>query len=307
VARKRKLPVCTDSGNAELFAALYRGKVLYDHQRRRWFVWRDHWWTDDSDGEVQRFAKLAARTRLRAAAQIADDHEREQQVKWAVHSESRYGLQAVLSLAQAEASLADDGAGWDGDPWLLGARNGVVDLRTGALRHGKPTDRITLNTTVAFDPLARCERWMQFLNQIFLGDAELVAFVQRAVGYSLTGATREQCLFLCHGGGANGKSTFLETIRHVAGGYGWNLPFSVFELLGRDGIPNDVASLVGKRLVTAIETNEATRLNEARVKALTGSDTVSISHSSRSRRFGSRRTTNQLLPTTLMGSGAASV
>jgi putative DNA primase/helicase len=94
------------------------------------------------------------------------------------------------------------------------------------------------------------------------------------IGYSLTGDNREQCVFLCWGEGSNGKSTFLEVLRNVFGTYAHNLPFSAFELTGRSSIPNDIAPLVGKRFVTAIETNDAVRLNEARMKALTGEDAI---------------------------------
>jgi putative DNA primase/helicase len=138
----------------------------------------------------------------------------------------------------------------------LGAANGVVDLRTGQLRPAQPEDRITIHSPVLFDPRSRCPRFEQFLSEVFLGDAEMIGFIQRAVGYCLTGDVSEQCLFLCYGEGANGKSTLLEIVRFVLGGYAHKLPFSAFELTARSGIPNDVARLVGKRLVTAVETSE---------------------------------------------------
>jgi putative DNA primase/helicase len=125
-----------------------------------------------------------------------------------------------------------------------------------------------------FDPSAPCPRWIRFLDEVFAGDRDLIGFVQRAVGYSLTGDTREQCLFLCHGKGANGKSTMLSTLRTVLGDYSANTPFSTFELGDRAGNTNDLAALAGTRLVTAAETSEARRLNEARVKAVTGGDPV---------------------------------
>lgn len=265
---------CTDAGNAELFAALYGDQVRFDHKRRRWLIWQGHWWARDVDGEVRRLAKQATRTRYIGALDIADDKKRMEMLSWAMTSESRARLDAALALAQSERPLADDGTNWDSDPWLLGVPNGVVDLRTGTLRQGHPADRSTLHTDVAFEPSAQCPRWLQFLDEVFGGDPELICFIERAVGYSLTGETREQCLLLCYGGGANGKTTFLEVLRHVFGEYAHNLPFSAFELKGRAPIPNDIASLAGRRLVTAIETSEATRLNEARVKALTGNDAI---------------------------------
>ena len=133
---------------------------------------------------------------------------------------------------------------------------------------------LTKSVWYDFDPSARCPRWLRFLDEVFKGDQDLVAFVQRAIGYSLTGDTREQCLFLCHGKGANGKSTMLSTLRAVLGDYAANTPFSTFELGDRSGNTNDLAALAGTRLVSAAETSEARRLNEARVKAVTGGDPV---------------------------------
>jgi hypothetical protein len=131
-----------------------------------------------------------------------------------------------------------------------------------------------MRSPVAFDPSATCPRWDKFLREVFDHDEDLVAYIQLAVGYCLTGDTSEQCLFLAHGDGSNGKSTFLNAIGYILGDYSHNLPFSSFEIKSRSNIPNDVASLVGKRFVTSVETGEAQRLNESRVKALTGGDPI---------------------------------
>jgi putative DNA primase/helicase len=176
-------------------------------------------------------------------------------------------------------SLQDPGDGWDAGLLLLGVQNGVIDLRAGALREGKPSDKITQVVPIEFDPNAQCPKWLQFLDQVFIKpdgkpDAELIGFIQRAVGYSLTGLGSEQCLFLCYGHGSNGKSTFLSTIRVLLGPMGFNSPFATFEKYERSSIPNDLAALEGKRLVTASETNVGSRLNEARLKALTGGDVM---------------------------------
>ena len=264
----------SDAGNAEYFASLYENQLRYDHKRKRWLAWAGNWWIQDVDGLVNRLAKRAARLRLRDAANLEGKDDRQHEAEWALTSESRPRLEATVKLAQSEKPLADPGMGWDSDAYLLGVANGVVDLRTGMLREGRPSDCITLHTNVPFNPTAKCPRWEQFLSEIFNNDAELVDFIYRAIGYSLTGDTREQCLFLCYGEGANGKTTLFEALRYVLGDYAGNTPFSTLELKGRASIPNDVAALVGKRFVTAAETNEAVRLNEARVKALTGSDPI---------------------------------
>jgi putative DNA primase/helicase len=262
----------TDAGNGELFAQLYGDRVRYDHRRKRWLLWGGHWWADDRDGEVRRLAKVATRHRYMSAPSCDDLERRTVVAKFAIASEHRQRLDAMLLQAQAEFPVADSGARWDRDPWLLGVANGVVDLRTGRLRPGQQEDRITLHSDVPFIVDARCQRWLRFLDEVFRGDKDLIDFIWRAVGYSLTGDTTEQCLFLGHGVGANGKGVFLSTVRAIAGDYAYNAPFSIFELERRASIPNDLAALASRRVVTSSETNEGTRLNEARIKALTGCD-----------------------------------
>jgi len=272
--RERAFPR-TDAGNGELFAHCHGDRVRYDHRRKRWLIWSGHWWRPDADAEVRRLAKGTARERYSSAADLFEDlDERKRESTFAIGSENRQRLDAMLAQAQTEAPISHAGDNWDRDPWLLGAANGVVDLHTGELREGHRGDRITLHSDALFDRDAPCPRWERFLEEVFGADCELISFIARAVGYSLTGDTSEQCLFMCHGSGANGKSVFLTTLRAMAGSYAYNSPFSTFELADRSSIPNDLAALVSKRLVTASETNEAVRLNEARLKALTGGDPV---------------------------------
>ncbi len=265
----------TDAGNAELFASLYRDQLRYDHARRRWLRWADHWWEPDPDGHVLRLAKQAARRRYEQAASIDNLREREAEARWAIASENRMRLDATLTLARAERALADPGTHWDSDNWLLGVANGVVDLRTGHLRPGRPQDRVTMHSPVQFDPDAACPRWEQFVDEVFGSDTDLVDYVWRGAGYSLSGETSEQCHFICWGSGWNGKTTFQRVQRDVLGDYAANTPFSTLEASSRYSIPNDLAALCGKRLVTASELNEAVRLNEARLKMLAGEDPVS--------------------------------
>jgi len=265
----------TDSGNAELFASLYGHRLRYDHRRNRWLLWAAHWWKPDVDEEVLRLAKQATRWRYRTAPDLFDDpDELKAEAKWAISSESRMRLDAVLALAKAEPPIADSGEGWDADPWLLGVTNGVVDLRTGALREGRPESRITMHSPIPYDPEAQCPRWLTFLKEVFGDDDELIDFIWRACAYSLTGLTNVECHFFCWGSGCNGKGTFHRVQREVMGDYAANTPFSTLEMSSRNSIPNDLAALYGKRLVTASELNEAVRLNEARMKMLAGQDPV---------------------------------
>ena len=262
----------TDLGNAEYFAHRYGSHVRFDHRRRRWLHWNAHRWIPDADARIVRLAKAAIRRRLTDAAHCVDQEARNRLAKWALTSESRARLDALVGLAQAERPIADPGDRWDNNPWLLGVPNGVIDLQTGTLGEGHPDDRITMNTAVPFEPEAACPRWEQFVLEITAGNTELAAYLQHSLGYSLTGRTTEQCLWLFYGMGANGKGTLLNTFMWILGDYAYNMPFSTIELHQRPSIPNDVAALVGRRFVVASETNDGTRLNESRIKALTGCD-----------------------------------
>lgn len=263
----------TDLGNGEHFAHSYGDRVRFDHRRKRWLVWASPTWRPDADATVQRLAHAAVRRRYTEAGRLDDTDAKRAAANWAIKSQSRDRLAALLSLAATLGPIADSGDAWDADPFLLGCPNGVVDLRTGTLRAGRPEDRLTLRTGVAFDPAAPAPRFERFLNEIFDGDGERISWLTRAVGYSLTGATSEQIFFLLHGRGANGKGALTRALSHALGDYGFNLPFSTFEARP-SGIPNDLAALVGRRFVTASEANDGTRLNEARIKSLTGEDSI---------------------------------
>jgi len=258
----------TETGDAEFFVACHSDSVRYDHRRGSWHHYDGNIWVPQTNGEVFRLAIDALRARQRAAV----GHEK--RLQWAAGGEKRARQTSMLAIAQNLLPVADAGDQWDRDPWLLGAPNGVIDLRTGSLRPGRPEDRITMRVRVPFDPSAACPLFGSTIGDIFDCQTELIDYVQRAFGYSLTADCREEVFFLLWGHGANGKSTLIGIVTHVLGDYADDLPFSALERsrFGA-GIPNDIAKLVGRRCVTASESNEV-RLNEARIKALTGRDPI---------------------------------
>jgi putative DNA primase/helicase len=264
----------TEAGDAEFFAACFHDRVRYDHRRGHYLHFQDHHWRPQTTGEVHRFALEAVRARQAAAVRITDQDTRKRHLNWAMKGEERKRQTNLLALARNEISLADAGDRWDADEWLLGVENGVIDLRTGQLRAGDPADRITLRARAQFDPNGKCPLWDVTVAEIFDHDADLISYFDRYVGYSLTGDCREETLAFCWGGGANGKGTLMNTIGWLLGDYADDLPFSALELHERGGIPNDIAKIVGKRFVTSSESGETARLNEARVKALTGRDPI---------------------------------
>ena len=263
----------TDAGNAEYLAYIFQNEARYDHRRNRWLLWNQHHWQPDSEGLIYRLALGAARRRYHAAETIEDLKLRLEVSKWAIQSESTMKLQSCLALARNFEPIASNGEGWDHNAFLLGASNGVIDLKTGELRPGDREDNITMSTAIDFDPTAECPRFMQFLNEVF-GDPELIDWLHRALGYSITGDTSEQCIFMGYGIGANGKGVLCHAIHAALGDYAYSSPFSTFELYQRASIPNDLAALELKRFVNSSETNDNTRLNEARIKAISGCDPI---------------------------------
>lgn len=265
----------TDSGNADAFAYLFGDVIKYDNRQGRWLIWSDPLWKADNDQAIIRKAREVIDMRAAALPYVTND-KHASALRWVVKSESAFTIQSMLKLAAADKAIKDEGDNWDADDWLLGCENGIVDLRTGKLRKGKPEDRITISTGLNFDPQAPCPRWMQFLDEVFC-HKELIDFVWRAVGYSLTGATHEEVLFMCYGTGANGKSKFINRLSDMLGAYHWKSQFSAFEALEkRAGVASgEIASLAGKRCVTASESRKKNILDEAMIKSLTGGEEVS--------------------------------
>lgn len=265
----------TDAGNAQRLIKRHGVDLRYC-PALGWLVWNGGHWEQDASGEIMRRAKDTARHIYAEASQEKDDTRRKNLAQWAAQSESASRLDAMVRLAQSEPGVHISVDELDADPWLLGVANGTIDLRTGELRAADREDYITQHTHIQYDSAAKCPLWDSFLRTITNGNQQLVDYLQQATGYSLTGDTSEQCMFVAHGSGANGKSTFIETIAAVLGCHAAATPVeTIMARRGDRGIPNDVARLRGTRFVYTVETEEGHRLAESLVKQLTGGDTIS--------------------------------
>lgn len=263
----------TDMGNGERLAARHSDYLKFV-EAWGWCAWTGARWERGATGAAVRLAKDTVRSIYAEAEHGADEEERAAIAKWAMRSESEARLTAMLDLAKRESEMEAHPDNFDGDPLLLNCANGTLDLRTGELRPHDPADKFTRITSTPYKPSEDCPTWLAFLDRIFSGNRRIIDFVQRAAGYTLTGDTGEQCLFFCYGTGANGKSTFLETLRAAAGDYGQSAEFSTFLARKGEGARNDIARMAGVRYISAIESGEGQRLNEPVIKALTGGDTV---------------------------------
>jgi D5 N terminal like len=199
----------TDAAFAERFAAAHRRDPRFHHRLKQWLRFGPHHFRPDRDG-VKRLLIEFARAEQTRAHDIPDPKMRRRAMDAAMQYEQQPRIERALNLAQVLRPLADEGVGWDADPMLLGVRNGVVDLRTGRLRAGRPEDRIMLSTAVDFVSEAIAPRVELFIAQILGFDEALRGFVQCALGYSLTGSVAEQCVFVPYGTGSNGKTTLIE-------------------------------------------------------------------------------------------------
>ena len=265
----------TDVGNAAIFRELYGDDIRYCYAFRKWFVWNGKRWVMDDTGEIYRRAKKTTNRLWRGVDKFSDPDRRDRWKSHAKRSESAYRIKAMVELAQSEQGIAVAQEKLDVEPWLLNVENGTLDLKTGSLRPHKREDLLTKIAPVSYDEKAVCPSWNTFLNEIMEGDPDLVRFLQKAIGYSLTANTHEQVLFILYGTGANGKSTFINTIIHLLGDY--VLQIATETLLAKkqgNGIPNDVARLKSARFVAAVEAEQGRPLAEALVKQLTGGDPI---------------------------------
>lgn len=253
----------TDDALALSFTRRYAKDWRYCAQWGKWLVWTGNRWQPDDTLLVTHLMRHICRE----AAIKASSH------RLAAKLASSSTVNGVERLARSERRHASTSDEWDSDPWLANAPGGVIDLRTGKLRPHDRADRMTKITTAT--PNGACPRWLAFLSDITRGDADLMAYLQRVIGYCLTGVTSAHALFFLYGTGANGKSVFVNVITTILGDYAANAPMDTFMEARTDRHPTDLAGLRGARFVSSIETEQGRRWNESKVKAITGGDKVS--------------------------------
>lgn len=264
----------TDLGNARRLVKQHGDDIRYSHPQKRWYVWNGRIWKPDDTAEIERRAKQTVLSIYDEARRIAEDKDDERQklVKHALRSESRFRLSAMIELANSELPIPILPEQLDSYPKLLTVANGTLDLRTGTLREHRRADYITKMVPIHYDAAATAPRWERFLLEVMGGDKELVSYLQRVVGYCLTGDTSEQVLFLLHGTGSNGKTVFLEVLRALLEPFAVTTEPDLLMTRRNDAHPTGLAALWGARIAIAVESDEDRRLNETLVKWLTGGD-----------------------------------
>lgn len=256
-------------------------RMVYRHGRdlrytaaHGWLVWDGRRWRRDDTLEVERRAKETITSLYRDAADTADDDERRAIVNFAKASQCNARMNNVISLARSETGVAVRAEDFDADPWLLNCVNGTLDLRTAELRKADRTDLITKLAGTAFDPDAGCPVFLRFLDTTFAGDAAMIGFGKRALGSASSGFIREHALHVLYGTGANGKSTLINCMAGLLGDYAKTAAPKLLIRRDSDAHPTELADLHGVRFLATVETAEGGRLDEERVKQLTGGDRI---------------------------------
>jgi putative DNA primase/helicase len=299
-------PPLTELGVAERVAREHGGELFYVPERAQWFVWEGKRWVVDPGNRIMQLVKATIRKmsadaeedlgkldpdlvealkrpktdkreKLLAAyapGDVLSGKSANTLLGFARSMETHAKMSAVCRLSATLEKLIKRQAVLDTNPWLLNVSNGTIDLGTGQLRAHSREDYITKLSDVAYDPHARAPRFKKFLEEV-LPDPDLRSYVQRAHGYSLTGLTTEQCMFICTGTGSNGKSVLEKLRRAYMGEYIKTSPASTFlEKRNNDGPRNDLAAMAGARLIAVSETKRGQALDESLVKGATSGDVI---------------------------------
>ena len=265
----------TDYGNAERLVHYHGDIIRYCETLKTWFIWDETRWKTDDNLEIERLAKDTVRKIYSEASICDNDNQRKAIADHAKHSEANTKIQAMITLAKSEANIIIGVNDLDNNGYLLNCKNGTIDLKTGELLPHNKDDYITRIIPITYDIEVDSSLWSKFLNEIFLGDEELIKFIKYSVGYTLTNLINEQCFFICYGTGANGKSVFLDTLEYLMGDYGKRVSPETFEAKKYNNTASeDLAGLKQIRYISTVETAQGHRLSESLMKTMAGGDST---------------------------------
>ena len=268
----------TDTGNAQRLRDKYAGNIKYSFVHKQWYSWTGKGWVFDCTGSINKIAETSFHCFRKAEFAEPDEDVQEAKLKWANKTASSRGKEAMIKECQHLDGIPVLPEEMDGFTDYLNVQNGIVNLRNGELIPHDSAFMMTRCSYSEYDNTSEKEPklWLRFLDDVTNGDKELQDYLQKCVGYSLSGSIREQCAFFLYGIGNNGKSTFIDTISELLGGYASNVQPETIMLRrnGDSGANSDIARLKSARFVTSEEPTEGVRLNEGLVKQLTGGGKV---------------------------------
>ena len=276
---KQKHYTFDDTGNAQRFIDMFGDKIRFNYNDNRWMIYDKIKWSYDIIGYIWDLIDKAMES-MKSEKQYYENYDAENGTeilkefkKHMKKSRNKNTKNALEKEAQHYVPITPNSL--DHNRRKLNTPTGIIDLENFEVTPNDPLEYFTKSTAVGIKEGAKCPLWIEFLNDIFDGDKDLISYIQKAVGYSLSGLTDEQCAFFCYGTGNNGKSTFLDIIRCILGDYASNIQPETLMVRNTNSSANsDIARLKGARFVTSVEPNEGLRLNEGLLKQLTGDDMV---------------------------------
>ncbi|MGL4697102.1 phage/plasmid primase, P4 family [Enterococcus larvae] len=273
-----------DTGNAERFVDVFGEISRFSYVNKIWYFYNGKNWEVDNGGVVRKWIDLTVDMLKNEPVSVPegtseDDKKKfiEAKEKFVRRTRNNAGKEAMMREVKHNIAVLPEE--FDQDDMLFNTQNGFIDLSNGVIHEHAIDKMFTRISNVEYTDKTDCPRWELFLEQVFDNDHELINYVKKAVGYSLSASTREQVMFFLYGNGRNGKSVFLEIINEVMGTYGMSMQADSLMVKrgGSNGHNEDIARLNGARLVTSSEPNEGVRLDEGLIKQLTGGDVVSAS------------------------------
>jgi len=268
-----------DIDNAKEFSATFQGELLFCHSNKKWLRFDGSRWIWCDKGEEYDAGKLIAESILEQALDLTRlDPNSVESKNWLSHAKQVRNInriKAMLELATSEPGMSIGSINQlDSNPMMLGVRNGVLDLHKASLIQPNPSILISRQTNVSYNSDAKCPTWINFLNETFLNDQETIDYIQKALGYSLTGDVSEELLHFCYGQGKNGKSVMANVIVKIMGSYVQTANFDLLASRYMNGATNDIARLAGARLVMANETKDNQRMDDQKLKALVSTEKI---------------------------------
>ena len=267
----------TDIGSGRLFADCYKAIARYVPERKSWYCYDKGIWSADAGNlRTMELCKELADTLLTYAITIHDERRRQDFLKYCSKWQSRRTRETILKDAQSiyPVSIKE----FDCDKYAFNCLNGTLHLDTMEFTSHSAEDKLTKISEVAYNPQAKCDRFTLFINEITNGDVEKAKFLQKALGYSISGDTRYECLFILYGATTrNGKGTLCESVLKILGGYGCTAKpetISTKQHINSQTPSEDIARLAGIRFANISEPGKGLVLNAAQVKSMTGNDTL---------------------------------
>jgi putative DNA primase/helicase len=265
--------VITEMANARRLIGAHGEDLRYSKQLGCWFVWDSRRFVEDLTGRAQQLAQDVVHSTLDVVGAESDDQTKREKFKAWLAAQRASSVRGVLDLAWSEPGVAVTVDELDADPWLLNLENGVLDLRTLGFRDHDPGYNITKIVQAPYLTDAASPAFDEFIQRV-LPDEEVRGFVQRGLGRCVTGDVGDQHLFIPHGGGANGKSTLLNSVRRLLDDYAVHLHPDVLMATKHNQHPTALTDLLGARFAMTIEVEQGKRLAESLVKMLTGGENI---------------------------------